>query len=150
MLKHPLPGRARRRLGIAAAALVAVGATFGAWAGKPAARKYVDAKLAVRIDDGGAQNVRLIGAFGEPLEVRIGEGADAWRLTFVATDDAPGRLRFAGDVRLGDTTIGKPQIVMLDGVAGQIVMTTGDGGRKIDVEATLTRTDRPTPDDKAG
>ncbi|MDC8014722.1 M56 family metallopeptidase [Tahibacter soli] len=150
MLKHPVPGRARRALGIASAALVAVGAAFGAWAGKPETRHYVDAKLAVRIDDGGPQDVRLIGPLGDPLEVRIGEGAQAWRLTFVATDEAPGRLRMAGDVRLADATIGKPQIVVADGVAGQIVMTTADGRRKIDIAVNLTRTDRPTPDDEAG
>jgi beta-lactamase regulating signal transducer with metallopeptidase domain len=150
MLQHPLPGRAARRLGLVSAALVAVGVAFGAWAAKPAERGYVDAKLAVRIDDGSAQNVRVIGPLGEPLEVRLGAGADTWRVVLVATDEAPGRLRLASDVWLGETTVGKPQIVMAEGVAGQIVMTTADGSRKIDVEATLVRTDSANPDDQAG
>lgn len=150
MLKHPLPGRSRRRFGGALAALLSVGVAFGAWAAKPVERAFVEARLVVRIDDGEPQNVRLIGPLGEPFEVRLGEGPDAWRVQFVATDDAPAMLRFAGQVHLGDTLVASPAIVMREGVAGRVQVTTADGLGMLDIETTFTRTDRATPDEQTG
>lgn len=85
MLKHPIPGSGRRRAGVVAAALLAIGGAAMAWAAQPAVQQEIPAgkmrlDLTVRIDDGAPMRADAILAPGQPHDFEFRNGDEAWRV----------------------------------------------------------------------
>jgi len=158
MLKNPLPGLARRAVGVAVIAALALGGSYAAWATQPAQMiaaagastgKFVDAKFDVRIDNGDPHSVRVISPLGESFSVRDDAGGHGptWDGQFIATANGPGQIVLDGVLRQDGKVVSRPKLILKDGVAGgmKVGEANGQSFRGLDMQITLARADAPTP-----
>lgn len=154
MLHHPLPGRRRRRFGLACAAVLAAATAGLAWAAKPGAvaapaavaeAAYVDAQFVLRIGDGAEQRFRMINRFGESFLATVSGPGASWEAQFVATAADASSIRLSATLRRDGETVATPQLLLRDGERGGLAVDGAPGQEALKLDAVLRRSATPEP-----
>jgi TonB family protein len=159
MLQQPLPGPARRALGVAVALVCALGSGYAAWASQPNAPALaktsaapelagvlpdpgvpsVDVAIDLRVQNGATHSVRVRSPEGQSFGVADGEREPRWHIDGIAQPQDSGHYVLQLRVQHGDRVIGEPVLRVENGGRGDIAVTDDATGAHLDAGFVPTR-----------
>jgi TonB family protein len=127
MLKQPLPGRARRALGVIVAAVFVAAGSYAAWAAQPAAPSAVSAPadtanliradIVLTVGTGAPQKAYVLSQPGEPFS--LADFEKGWLVKGTMTPRDDGTVLVNAMLKHGEE-IAKPSVILRAGEPGEI------------------------------
>jgi TonB family protein len=147
MLKHPLPGSVRKKVGLLTVMLLVATGGYGAWAAQPgravaADAKLIEANFTISVDGAPATKIPVVVRDGEAFNLRMGESKPEIIFEFTAHSLAEHQIQLSGRVQRDGVLLASPSLRINEGQDSAMVKTNADGSPLFDLHVVASVTER--------